>query len=101
MGRSLAVVRRATPSRCVAALLALMVFLPFTPPYSTCGLSDLIGEVATDHAPAFESKVIDVVAAAVPSVGAAAALILNTSLPPFAVAALPSPRPVQSEVQRI
>jgi hypothetical protein len=101
MGKFMAVVRQATVSRCVAALLALMIFLPFTPPYSTCGLSDLIGEVATDHAPAFDFKLVEDVAASVPILGTLAPLPLNLAFQAFALTAPLPPLALQSEVQRI
>jgi hypothetical protein len=43
-------------SKWSAALLLLLILLPFTPPFSTCGLSDLTGEAAADHAPAPAAK---------------------------------------------
>lgn len=101
MSRSLAGVRRATLSRSVAALLALMTFLPFTPPYPTCGLSDLMGEVATDHTPAFDFKVVESVMASVPFVGTPAPLQSTLAFQAFALAAPLAPFALQSEVQRV
>jgi hypothetical protein len=62
---SMATVRRAMISKCSAAVLVLFIVLPFTPPFSTCGLSDLIGEVAMDHALASAGKVTQETATAV------------------------------------
>jgi hypothetical protein len=101
MGKSMAVVRRATISRSVAALLVLMTFLPFTPPYPTCGLSAFIGEVATDHAPAVDFKVVEDVAASVPVVSTPAPLLSNLVFQAFALAAPLAPLARQSEVQRV
>jgi hypothetical protein len=101
MGKSMSVVRRATLSRGVAALLALMTFLPFTPPYSTCGLSDFIGEVATDHAPSLDFKVVEDVAASVPTAGTPALLLSSIALQVVALAAPLFPLALQSKVQRI
>jgi len=52
----MAVVRRARVSQCCAALLVLLIVLPFTPPFSTCGLSDLLGEATADHGPVSDCK---------------------------------------------
>ncbi len=101
MRKSMAVVRRATLSRGVAALLALMTFLPFTPPYPTCGLSDFIGEVAADHASAFDFKVVEDVAASVPALGTPAPLLSCLAFQASALAAPLSPLAHQSEIQRV
>ena len=73
---SAAAVRRAMLSKCSAALLVLLIVLPFTPPFSTCGLSDLIGEVAIDHGPMSTGKLVQ---------DAAAAAAVTFSLTPLSV----------------
>jgi hypothetical protein len=68
--RSITAVRRTQVARCFAALLILLIVLPFTPPFSTCGLGDLIGEAAGDHAPVSAIKAVEEMAAAIPIVDA-------------------------------
>jgi hypothetical protein len=65
-------VRQMMIAKCSALFLVLLIILPFTPPFSTCGLSDLLGEVAADHGPTSAGKVLQDSA---PAIGVARAIV--------------------------
>jgi hypothetical protein len=60
--RAIITVRRTWIARCCAALLVILIVLPFTPPYSTCAIGDLIGEGTTHDGDASIGKGIEDVA---------------------------------------
>jgi hypothetical protein len=60
--RAMVAVRRTRTAQCFAALLVVLIVLPFTPPYSTCALSDFTGEAVTHDGDASLGKSIEDVA---------------------------------------
>lgn len=99
--RSMAAVRRAMVSKCCAAALVLLIVLPFTPPFSTCGLSDLMGEAPIDHGPASDGKITPETATAAVVMWSAAPSFLSVAVLASAPTGVVSPRQSRPDVLRL
>ena len=98
---SMATVRRAMISKCSAAVLVLFIVLPFTPPFSTCGLSDLIGEVPMDHVPAPSGKLMQETATAVAITRSLVPLSHSDVVPSPVLTGVASPREIRPAPLRL
>jgi hypothetical protein len=82
-------------AKCSAVLMVLLIFLPFTRPCSTCRLSDLLGEVSTDHSPIQDGKITHDDATALAVMCPLVSTLTSTTV----LNAIPRPAPLPDEIR--